>query len=108
MLPFIAKAAQFVGKVAKAGKQAQATVNKYRPAPKPAPKPAPRPIVVVKQVPAPKPVAVIPPPPRPVAPVPKKTDTVRVLGMDVPKPAAYVGGTVLALGAVYGISRAVR
>jgi len=51
-------------------------------------KPAPRP-----------PVRVLPPPPRPVV-LPKKADT--IWGM--PKPVVYIGGSLLAAGALYGIA----
>jgi hypothetical protein len=90
MLNFITKAAGLINKGVQAHKAIKA-------ANAPKPKPAPRRVVSAK-----KPVTVLPPAPRPVV-LPKKVEnTVDVLGVKIPKPVAYVGGTVLAAGALYG------
>lgn len=103
ILPFaikaITKGAQ-VAKTFKAGKAAQAAAKKPAPRPAPTPKAAPKKPVIVK-----KPVAVIPAPANPPVKPTASVNTYRILGMDVPKPLAWVGGTAIGAGILYKVFR---
>lgn len=45
---------------------------------------------------------------KPTPPTPPPTNTYNILGMQVPKTAAHVGGLILLSGAAYGIAKSSR
>lgn len=71
------------------GKAAQNAIKQPAMAPRPIPKPA--------QKPAPKPAPKATPRPQP---KPATASTFNVFGMQVPKPVAYIGGSLLLLGGI--------